>query len=57
MATNTEKKSAKKRNSRLTAELLETARDMHTSNLMTKTAYEKITLRPSKASRWTAQRP
>jgi hypothetical protein len=38
MVTNTKKKSAKKRNRRLTAELLETARDMHTSGLMMKAA-------------------
>jgi putative transcriptional regulator len=34
-----------KTNRRLTEELLETARDMRTSGLMSKAAYEKITMR------------
>jgi putative transcriptional regulator len=42
MATKTSKKA---RPSRLTRELLETARDMRKSGLMTKTAHDKITMR------------
>jgi putative transcriptional regulator len=41
MATKTKKTKA----SRLTKELLETARDMHASGLLTKAAHEKITMR------------
>jgi putative transcriptional regulator len=41
MATKTKKTKA----SRLTRELLETARDMHASGLLTKAAHEKITMR------------
>ena len=43
MATKTKKTKAK--TSRLTKELLETARDMHTSGLLTKAAHDKITMR------------
>ena len=43
MATKTRKTKAK--TSRLTKELLETARDMHASGLLTKSAHEKITMR------------
>lgn len=43
MATKTKKKA--KGNKRLTAELLETARDMRASGVMAKAAYEKITMR------------
>ena len=44
MATKAKKIQTKKGNSRLTKELLETARDMH-SGLMTKAAHDKITMR------------
>jgi putative transcriptional regulator len=43
MATKTKKTKAK--TSRLTRELLETARDMHASGLLTKAAHDKITMR------------
>ena len=43
MATKTKKTKAK--TSRLTKELLETARDMHASGLLTKAAHDKITMR------------
>jgi putative transcriptional regulator len=43
MATKTRKTKAK--TSRLTRELLETARDMHASGIMPNAAYEKITMR------------
>jgi putative transcriptional regulator len=43
MATKTKKTKAK--TSRLTEELLETARDMHKSRLLTKAAHDKITMR------------
>jgi putative transcriptional regulator len=43
MATKTRKTKAK--TSRLTKELLETARDMHASGLLTKPAHDKITMR------------
>jgi putative transcriptional regulator len=43
MATKTRK--TKARTSRLTAELLETARDMHASGLLTEAAHNKITMR------------
>jgi putative transcriptional regulator len=43
MATKTKKTKAK--TSRLTKELLETARDMHRSGLLTKAAHNKITMR------------
>jgi putative transcriptional regulator len=43
MATKTKKTKAK--TSRLTKELLETARDMHASGLLTKAAHNKITMR------------
>jgi putative transcriptional regulator len=43
MATKTKK--TKARTSRLTKELLETARDMQASGLLTKTAHDKITMR------------
>jgi putative transcriptional regulator len=43
MATKTRK--TKVATSRLTRELLETARDMHASGLLTKTAHHKITMR------------
>src|SRR5882757_6883135 len=39
------KGNVKKGNSRLTEELLETARDMHASGLLTSGAHEKITMR------------
>ena len=39
------KKTKKAKASRLTRELLETARDMHASGLLTKAAHEKITMR------------
>jgi putative transcriptional regulator len=45
MATKTKKTKAKTRNSRLTRELLETARDMHASGLLTKATHDKITMR------------
>ena len=45
MATKAKRDRTKKGNSRLTRELLETARDMHASGLMTKAAHEKITMR------------
>jgi len=45
MAAKTKKTLAKKGNSRLTKELLETARDMHSGGLMTRATHEKITLR------------
>ena len=45
MAAKTKANRARKRNSRLTRELLETARDMRASGIMTKAAHEKITLR------------
>ena len=45
MAAKTKKSSARKGNSRLTRELLETARDMRASGVMTGKAYEKITMR------------
>lgn len=45
MKTRTKKAPAKKGNSRLTKELLETARDMHASGLLTRAAHEKITMR------------
>jgi putative transcriptional regulator len=38
-------KAKKTKASRLTKELLETARDMHASGLLTKAAHEKITMR------------
>ena len=41
----TTKTKKEKKASRLTKELLETARDMHKSGLMTKTAHDKITMR------------
>ena len=43
MATRARK--AKARTSRLTRELLETARDMHASGLLTKAEHQKITMR------------
>lgn len=52
MATQTRKPKAK--TSRLAKELLETARDMHASGLLTKAAHEKITMR-HKADMPTAQ--
>ena len=46
MATRTKKTKAKTgKASRLTKELLETARDMHKSGLLTKAAHDKITMR------------
>ena len=45
MAKKTKKARTKSGNSRLTQELLETARNMHASGLMTKAAHEKITMR------------
>jgi putative transcriptional regulator len=39
------KKTKKAKTNRLTKELLETARDMHKSGLMTKAAHDKITMR------------
>lgn len=45
MARTASKARTKKGNSRLTRELLETARDMRASGLMTKVAHEKITMR------------
>jgi len=45
MATKAKKANAK--TSRLTKELLETARDMHKSGILTKAAHEKITMRHS----------
>lgn len=45
MASKTKK--AKAKTSRLTRELLETARDMHKSGILTKAAHEKITMRHS----------
>jgi putative transcriptional regulator len=45
MATKTKKTPARKSNGRLTRELLETARDMRASGLLTKAAHEKITMR------------
>jgi putative transcriptional regulator len=46
MATKAKKKTAaKKGNSRLTGELLETASDMHASGVMTEATLEKITMR------------
>ena len=45
MATKAKKTRTKMGNSRLTRELLETARDMHASGLMTKATHEKITMR------------
>ena len=45
MATKAKKAKPKNGNSRLTRELLETARDMHASGLMTKAARDKITMR------------
>ena len=45
MKKNAKKAPAKKGNRRLTKELLETARDMRASGLLTKTAHEKITMR------------
>ncbi len=45
MATKAKKKPAKKRMSRLTAELLETANSMHASGVMTDAAHDKITMR------------
>jgi putative transcriptional regulator len=38
-------KMTKARSRRLTEELLETARDMHASGLLTKAAHDKITMR------------
>ncbi len=38
-------KTKKPKTSRLTRELLETARDMHGSGILTKVAHEKITMR------------
>ena len=46
----TAKTNRKEKVSRLTKELLETARDMHRSGLMTKTAHDKITMRHLGAS-------
>ena len=43
----TKAKRAKAKTSRLTKELLETARDMHKSGILTKAAHEKITMRHS----------
>jgi putative transcriptional regulator len=43
MATKTKKTKAK--TSRLTKEMLETARDMHVSGLLTRAAHDKITMR------------
>jgi putative transcriptional regulator len=43
----TKAKKAKAKTSRLTRELLETARDMHKSGILTKAAHEKITMRHS----------
>jgi putative transcriptional regulator len=40
-----QRKTPKARTSRLTSELLETARDMHGSGLLSKAAHEKITMR------------
>jgi putative transcriptional regulator len=48
MATKTEK--TKPKTSRLTKELLETARDMHASGLLTKAAHDKITMRHAGAT-------
>jgi putative transcriptional regulator len=45
MAAKTKKSPARKGNSRLTRELLETARDMRTSGIMSKATHEKITMR------------
>lgn len=45
MAAKTKPSRAKKGDSRLTRELLETARDMRASGIMTRAAHEKITLR------------
>jgi putative transcriptional regulator len=45
MATKTKKSPARKGNSRLTRELLETAGEMRASGLMTKATHEKITMR------------
>ena len=45
MTAKTKKAPAKRGNSRLTKELLETARDMRASGLLTKAAHEKITMR------------
>jgi putative transcriptional regulator len=45
MATKTKKTTTKPKTSRLTKELLETARDMHASGLLTKAAHDKITMR------------
>jgi putative transcriptional regulator len=45
MAKKARKGPAKKGNRRLTEELLETAREMHASGIMTKAAHEKITMR------------
>jgi putative transcriptional regulator len=45
MAVRTKKTPRRKPQSRLTQELLETARDMHASGLMTKAAHDKITKR------------
>jgi putative transcriptional regulator len=45
MARKAKEARTKKGNSRLTRELLETARDMRASGLMTKAAHEKITMR------------
>jgi putative transcriptional regulator len=45
MATKTRKSRARNGNSRLTRELLETARDMRASGIMSKATHEKITMR------------
>ncbi|HLJ01372.1 MAG TPA: helix-turn-helix domain-containing protein [Bradyrhizobium sp.] len=45
MAAKTKASRAKKSHSRLTQELLETARDMRASGIITEAAHEKITLR------------
>ena len=46
----------KKTNARLTRELLEIAKDMHASGIMTDTAYEKITRRHFKGVSTTTPR-
>jgi putative transcriptional regulator len=51
MARKVKEARTKKGNSRLTNELLETARDMRASGLMTKAAHEKIAVRMSRTSR------
>lgn len=45
MAAKTKKNPARKGNSRLTRELLETAHDMRASSIMSKATHEKITMR------------